>query len=125
MPVVLRMPATVDSLPVIRQVATGVAAACGMDEERLEDVRVAVTEACTNAVHHAYQGEPGVLTLAAWLAAGDLLLSVRDRGRGIPEGDDPEALGLLVVRALADDVGIRSGAHGTELTMRFAVTPVS
>jgi serine/threonine-protein kinase RsbW len=94
-----------------------------MAGERVEDVKVAVTEACTNAVHHAYSGEPGWLTLAAWVDGGLLHLSVRDRGDGFsPESATQAGVGLITIRALARDVGIRSdGSGGTEVTMSFAL----
>lgn len=123
-PVLLRAPATADSLTVARQVAAGVAHAAGMEDERVEDVRIAVTEACTNAVRHAYaSGEPGVLTLASWVAAGSLFFSVRDRGRGFGEGEEGPGVGLLTIRALAGEVDVRSSPLGTEVTMRFPLVP--
>ncbi len=125
-PVVLRMPATADSLTVARQVATGVARAAGMAGERVEDVKVAVTEACTNAVRHAYgSGVPGSVTLAAWVAGGLLHLSIRDRGTGFsPESASQAGVGLLTIRALAHEVGVRSdGVGGTEVTMSFPLSP--
>lgn len=124
-PVVLRMPATPDSLTVARQVATGVARAAGMTGEGVEDVKVAVTEACTNAVRHAYgAGRPGSVTLAAWVDGGLLHLSVRDRGEGFsPESAFQAGVGLLTIRAIARDAAVRSdGANGTEVTMSFALS---
>ena len=121
-PVLLRVPASAENLTVARQVATGVARAAGLTGERIEDVQIAVTEACTNAVRHAYHaGEEGMMTVAAWIAGGRLLVSVRDRGGGFTEEDGrPEGVGLLTIRALAQEVSVRTiEGHGTEITMGF------
>lgn len=120
-PVVLVAPAEHATLSVARQVATGIALAAGLSDDEVADVKVAVTEACTNAIRHAYPDEaPGPLTLAAWVAAGRLMLSVRDRGVGLPGEGRNDGVGLVTIAALAAEVAVRSlDGIGTEVVMAF------
>ena len=65
---------------------------------------LAVTELLHNAAEHAFpDGEPGTIELVAERDGDDLVVRVRDNGRGLPEGFDPAAsdgLGLQIVRTL-------------------------
>ena len=65
---------------------------------------MAVTEVLQNAAEHAFpDGEPGTIELTAERAGDDLVVRVRDDGRGLPAGFDPatsEGLGLQIVRTL-------------------------
>jgi len=73
---------------------------------------MAVTELLQNAAMHAFpDGEPGTILLGAERDGDDLVIRVRDDGRGLPEGFDPAAstgLGLQIVRTL-----VTSELHGT------------
>ena len=73
---------------------------------------MAVTELLHNAAEHAFHdGEPGTIVLAAERDGDDLVVRVRDDGRGLPPGFDPAAstgLGLQIVRTL-----VTSELHGT------------
>lgn len=122
----MRLPATPDSLTVARQVVTGVALAAGMSGEPVEDVKIAVTEACTNAARHAYDGGvPGEMTLSAWIDGGRLLVAVGDEGAGfaVRAGEEsPQGVGLVAIRALAQEVELRAvDGGGTEIVMAFAI----
>jgi serine/threonine-protein kinase RsbW len=103
-------------------VATGVADAIGMPDDAIADVKVAVTEACTNVVRHAYpDGPPGQMTLAAWTGGGRLMISVRDAGVGFcDDGRRTSGVGLVTIAALAADVAVRTHeSRGTEIVMAF------
>lgn len=120
----LTVTAEPDALIVIRRAVSGVAAAAGFDEERIEDVRVAVNEACTNAIVHAYPDWPGALEVHTWLVGDQLMVCVRDNGTGIrPHLDNDTAglgLGLQMMAALASDVRVSaSDGGGTEVRLRF------
>jgi two-component sensor histidine kinase len=73
---------------------------------------MAVTELLHNAAEHAFpDGEPGSIVLTAERDGDDLVVRVRDDGRGLPGGFDPAAstgLGLQIVRTL-----VTSELHGT------------
>ena len=64
---------------------------------------LAITELLHNAAEHAFDGEPGGIELVAERTGDDLVVRVRDNGRGLPEGFDPagsDGLGLQSVRTL-------------------------
>jgi histidine kinase-like protein len=80
-------PAVPETVPLLRRALTDVAAAAGAGGERLEEIRLAVTEALTNAVVHAYRDhDGGQIHLTAAVASGsspapafDALVDVTDR----------------------------------------------
>jgi anti-sigma regulatory factor (Ser/Thr protein kinase) len=89
-----------------------------------DDVALAVTEAVTNAVVHAYRAEGGSGRIRVVACARDtgLVVVVRDYGSGmLPNPDSPGAgLGLPVIGALAEEVNIeRSEEGGNRIRMRF------
>lgn len=95
----------------------------GMPERDTDSVRLAVSEALTNAVVHAYADEAGEVTVSAWVDNEQLVVCVADRGRGMtPQIKSPGlGLGLPVMGALTRSLEIRSGAgdEGTEIWMTF------
>jgi serine/threonine-protein kinase RsbW len=120
----LRMPAMPDAVGVARQALTGVCEVLGFDARATGDVRLAVSEACTNVVTHAYRdhAEPGELEVAVILGERELTVIVRDRGSGIAprvEGGGL-GLGLPLIAALTRraEIGDQQGG-GTEVTMTF------
>ena len=87
-----------------------------VSDEALHDLKLALTEACTNSVKHAY-GEDGVgsVDIVYELLADRLAVEVGDDGSGFdPNADDPGAdddleeggLGIAIIRALTDEVEI-------------------
>lgn len=142
----LALPAQPEVVSVARLVAGAlVAADPAFDEERGADVRLAVSEACTNAVQAqqrraeqdpvAAEGE-SVLLRCAW-STGHLELTVTDHGRGFdpdavrahPEVTDPDrlnhegGLGIPLIRLLSDHVEFHAGPEGTTVTMTFEPRP--
>jgi serine/threonine-protein kinase RsbW len=92
----------------------------------VEDIGLAVSEAATNAVLHAYleAGRPGPLLLSARLMDDIVHVVVRDHGRGMtPRPDSPGlGLGLPLMTRLADAVQISTHPDGgTEVRMTFTV----
>ena len=88
------------------------------------DIALAVTEACTNAVVHAYRNTTGMIEVVATPDDGVLCVVVRDRGAGItPRVDTPGlGVGLPVIAAIAMSVEIGSPpGGGTEVRMRFSL----
>ena len=124
----LRLPALAINLTVVRQAITGAAIVAGLSSPEIEDVKVAVTEACTNAVMHAYPGATGEMDVTAWASPERLVLRVLDFGQGIGGAGDGTkkglGLGLGLIAALAEevDVGPRPGG-GTQVWMSFAAHP--
>jgi serine/threonine-protein kinase RsbW len=123
--VLLTLPARPEGVGVVRQALAGVADALDFDASVLADMKMAVTEACTNVVVHAYE-EDGTLEVEILTAEDGLTIVVRDRGSGIQprprRGDAPAlGLGLPLIAALSDAFELRGSAGmGTEVRMTFA-----
>jgi anti-sigma regulatory factor (Ser/Thr protein kinase) len=123
----IRLPANADQVPVARRAVAEFCERYRLPAPLIDDVKLVVTEACTNVVLHAYEGveRTRMFEVRACLEPGSLLLSVSDQGRGIaaPSVNRGLGLGLRLALQLAGAVQTREGAGGlgTRLTMRFAV----
>jgi anti-sigma regulatory factor (Ser/Thr protein kinase) len=125
----LQVPARPENVAIARQALAGLCEALESDPKVLADVKLAVTEACTNAVVHAYvngSAEDPVFEVEAQPHDAELLVVVRDFGRGMaPRAESPGlGLGLPLIAALTRTVQIRGGVDdrgGTEVIMSFAL----
>jgi serine/threonine-protein kinase RsbW len=120
----LTLPARPENVAVIRHVLGAFAEALRLPAGLIEDMRLAITEACTNVVRHAYHdGEPGPIDVVIRPGDERLDLVVADRGRGIGPSPDVSGpgLGLPLIAALADSVDFRHApSRGSRLSMSFA-----
>jgi serine/threonine-protein kinase RsbW/stage II sporulation protein AB (anti-sigma F factor) len=118
------LPADPASVAEIRAGVRGFAEAHGIAAAVLDDMALAVSEAATNAVMHAFVGrEPGTIRAAVEARAGELVVVVADDGRGMqPRADSPGlGLGLPLIGQLATTLDLRqAGEAGTELCMTFS-----
>src|SRR3954469_6036495 len=124
----LRVPARPENVALARQALAGLWEALPTSPKVLADVKLAVTEACTNCVVHAYPnglGGSAVFEVEADPGEGELVVIVRDYGRGIsPNTESPGlGLGLPLIAALSRTVEFRGGssASGTEVIMSFGL----
>lgn len=118
----LTLPARAENVAVIRHAIGGLGEALAIDDQILSDVKLAVTEACTNAVVHAYPDGEGPLEIAAYLRDDRLMLVIRDEGRGIvPRTDSPGlGLGLPLIATLAEALELGTDDENrTEVRMTF------
>jgi stage II sporulation protein AB (anti-sigma F factor) len=119
-------PALPDAVVEARRALTEFARDAGADPEQLDSIRLAASEALTNAVIHAYaKGEQGTVQVSASYVENELWLLVADAGGGLrPRSDSPGlGLGLALIAQLADEFQILSrGSGGTELRLRFKLT---
>ena len=119
----LTLPARPENVAVARHAIGGFADVLEVPDQTLADVKLAVTEACTNVVVHAYPDGEGPMGLRASVDDGVLRVVVVDEGRGIlPRADSPGlGLGLPMVATLAErfEVQARAGG-GTRVLMAFA-----
>jgi serine/threonine-protein kinase RsbW len=123
----IRLPATPESLPVVRQALTGAAEDLRLRADLLDDVKIAVSEACNNAVVHAYpDGPAGALEVEIWTEPRRLVVEVRDWGAGMaPRSVQTETglgLGLSLMASLAEEVTLgRGGGDATVVRLGFAL----
>jgi serine/threonine-protein kinase RsbW len=121
----LNLPARPENVAVVRHVLGALAEALDLPLAVNEDIRLAVTEACTNVVRHAYAGHDGTIDVVVRPRGVDLEVIVEDTGRGIGPSPDTAGpgLGLPLIAALADTLEIeRSASAGSRLVMSFLRT---
>jgi serine/threonine-protein kinase RsbW len=130
--VYLALPARPENVAVVRQSIAGVADALEISHALAADMKIAITEACTNAVLHAYaeDGLEGPLEVSIHTDDARVTVSVRDRGPGfkpLPADHDeaPLGFGLALIASLADAFAIQGGAAGTEVQMAFDRDPAA
>jgi serine/threonine-protein kinase RsbW len=102
------------------------AAAAGVTDPPLADVKLAISEALTNVVVHSYSeaGAPGPIDVAATVRDGRLVITIADEGPGLrPRPDSPGAgLGLPIIASVAGGFEIRErDPRGTELRLCFSL----
>lgn len=123
----MTIPADAASVTMVRQAVTGLADLDGWDPVFLADVRVAISEACENAVAHGYPGHrSGTVVVRVELTSDGMAVSVRDDGVGFPALDAPghpgAGLGMALMGTLADELSVTSPPGGpTELSMTFHI----
>lgn len=132
--VTLRFAAQPEHLVLARLVLTGIAVAEGLSSQVVSDLKLAVTEACTNAIEHAYAGTAGAngrehgVTVSYTLEPGTLTIEVADRGAGFDpvavraEKPAPEpgardgGMGLSIIESLVDELAIVADSSGSRVT---------
>jgi serine/threonine-protein kinase RsbW len=126
-PVIVSVPAEAESVSLVRQAVTGIADLLGMSPETRDDLRIAVTEAATNVVVHAYPDRTGLIRVEIWPEAAMLVVHVIDHGSGIVPRVERVApglgLGLQLIAALSDEMSITANedGSGTQVGMSFRV----
>ena len=103
----------------------------------LEDIKTAVSEAVTNAIVHGYPDAIGTVTLKLRVCPGNILeLTVKDKGRGIPDvekarqpmfttgGAERSGMGFTIMESFMDQLLVRSSpGRGTTVTMKKKLAP--
>jgi serine/threonine-protein kinase RsbW len=132
-PVELEIPARPEFVALARLVVSAVASAdASLSDDQVDDLKIAVSEACTNAIeaHGSIATEERVL-LRCWSDDRGLQVSIEDRGPGFdpstlpdhPPPTDPDrlkferGLGIPLIRALVDEFEISSSTSGTEVRL--------
>jgi serine/threonine-protein kinase RsbW len=116
-----RVPATADAVARIRNAArTYAAERCGVDGELQSSIALAVSEAASNVVLHAYREGDGEIEFEADVEGDALTVWVRDHGVGVGEPSPNKGLGtgMRIMQGLAD-VNVDSNGDGTEVELRF------
>lgn len=119
----LSLPARAENVIVVRQAVAGLGEAIGLSDQRVDDLKTVVSEACNNVVIHAYDGGPGPLDVSADPGADELVVTIADRGDGFkPQASTEEAslgLGLPLIASLSDGFEV-SGRPGKGTTTKIS-----
>ena len=124
----LTIPARAEYITLCRLALTGIARLRSLSDELLADLKLALTEAASNSVRHAYDGDDaGVVDISYELLPDRLVIEVTDDGEGFDpneaEGPADElsegGLGIAIIRAIADEVEIGSQPGGRGSRLRF------
>ena len=126
----LTIPAKPEYITLGRLALTGLSQSRTVSEEELGDLKLALTEACTNSVRHAYDGGEGIVEILYELYADRLVIEVTDAGEGFSPDEQAESetgelseggLGITIIRALADEleIGERSGGGSRLRFVKF------
>ncbi len=113
----MTLPATPENFRSIVAALDDLARHLGFDEEAAFALKVAVGEAVSNVIEHAYPGGRGSLHVTAVRDEGTLSIRVRDKGRWRTWRPEGRGRGLQIMRALAGDVEIDTSAAGTTLSI--------
>ncbi len=119
----LRLPAQPKTLAHVRRVLRRWLVNQGADESDVAEVTIAVSEACANAIEHAYSPAPATFELAASRKNGEITVAVRDQGRWRAPRGTNRGRGLSIMVAAMDDVQIDRTDSGTQVVMRRRLQP--
>ena len=117
----LTIPARAEYITLGRLALTAIAGVRAVSDETLHDLKLALTEACTNSVKHAYGNGGGEVEIVYELEPDRLVVEVGDMGSGFepselsPAGEselEEGGLGIEIIRALADEVEIGPRGEG-------------
>jgi serine/threonine-protein kinase RsbW len=117
----LTIPARPEYITLGRLALTAIAGVRPLSDETLHDLKLALTEACTNSVKHAYEDGSGSVDIVYELLPDRLAVEVGDAGSGFAprqeagNGADDLAeggLGIAIIRALTDEVEIAEREGG-------------
>jgi len=128
----LTIPAKAEFISLGRLALTGLSHVRQLPDETLADLKLALTEACTNSVRHAYPDDGGAVEIVYELEADRLVIEVADDGRGFeysaPASDEQESdeqdlveggLGIAIIQAISDEFELRERSEGQGSRLRF------
>jgi anti-sigma regulatory factor (Ser/Thr protein kinase) len=119
----LRLDSRPDSAGLVRAVLGGIATPFALRPELVNDLKTVVSEACNNAVEHAYRGESGAIAVRVDIQLEEIEATVRDWGGGFQElasAGDHLRVGLPLINALANRAEfLTAPGSGTEVRMGF------
>jgi serine/threonine-protein kinase RsbW len=126
----LTIPARPEYITLCRLALTGLARLRPISEELVADLKLALTEATSNSVRHAYGEDEGSVEISYELYGDRLVIEVNDDGAGFDPADESElgdlenmtegGLGIAIIRAIADELVLSRGPRGRGSRLRFA-----
>jgi serine/threonine-protein kinase RsbW len=127
----LLIPSQAHYVATVRLTVSSIANNAGFDIEAVEDIKVAVSEACTNILRHGNVEEDYQYSITCNVDETSLAVIVSDEGRGfdVTKYKEPDTsdtvdrteggLGIFIIKALMDEVDVVSNAgEGTSVTMK-------
>jgi anti-sigma regulatory factor (Ser/Thr protein kinase)/putative methionine-R-sulfoxide reductase with GAF domain len=117
----LRLPAEARMLAHVRRTLRRWLRSHGADDQEIAETTLAVSEACTNAIEHAYSAAPAWFELQASADDGEVMIMVKDQGHWRSPRGRNRGRGLTIIGAAMDDVEVNSATGGTEVVMRRRV----
>jgi serine/threonine-protein kinase RsbW len=125
----LSIPARPEFVTLSRLALAGLCRVRPFPEETLADLKLAITEACSNSVRHAYDEGGGMIQILYRLESDRIEIEVSDDGTGFDHsgvGGLPEeselsegGLGIAIIRSVADDLEFSTGEDGRGSRLRF------
>ena len=125
----LTIPAKAEYIALCRLALAGLARMRPLSDETVADLKLALTEACSNSVRHAYhEDREGTVEIVYRLADDRLIIEVLDQGKGYDPKRvganardlDESGLGLAIIRSVTDELEVREREDGRGSMIRFA-----
>ena len=127
----LTIPAKAEYVSLARLALTGLSRLRALDPETLADLKLAITEAASNSVRHAYSDGSGTVEVLYDLQPDRLVIEVSDDGEGFDYDRGPAAadledelteggLGIAIIKTIADEFELGRGPDGRGSRLRFA-----
>jgi len=125
-----------ENLAIARLALAGIAATAGASREVIADLKLAVTEACTNAIQHAYRGcgAKDDIVIRYTVGEGTLSIEVEDQGSGFEPGAAARGaassngqglgMGLMIIRMITDELSVTSASSGSRVLFRKRFSPI-
>ena len=117
-PMEVQVPAEAEQLAIVRHLIRRWVSAHGGTDDDCAAFAIAVTEACANAVEHAYGPGDAKIRLGAVLEDGEATVTVRDSGWWREPRGRNRGRGIRVMKEFMDDVAIDAGDDGTTVELR-------
>ncbi|MCT4618140.1 MAG: ATP-binding protein [Marinisporobacter sp.] len=123
----ISVPSKPEYVNVVRLTASAIASRMGFDIEQIEDIKVAIAEACTNAIEHGLCYNNNNFQINFLVDHEKLSIEVMDQGNGFKSSEIQEpdlanpkegGLGIFIIKSLMDEVEIISDlGKGTTMKM--------
>ena len=127
--ILLTIPAKPEYISLCRLALTGLSRLRTLGDETLADLKLALTEACSNSVRHAYPDGNGIVEIRYDLRPDSIVIEVSDSGEGFdfsereprPEEELSEGgLGIAIIRSIADEFELGRNDAGRGSRLRVA-----
>jgi anti-sigma regulatory factor (Ser/Thr protein kinase) len=115
----LTVPAQPGQLAICRLALAGVAAGLPVSDQALDDLKLVLSEMCSNAIEHGYENGDGAIEVEFRVDDGELELRVVDRGRGMP-AEPRHGMGMTVLEKLCSRWSFERPPGGAGTAVTFA-----